>query len=241
MTVSEPANGVMRKAAPAAARAQAPRSRAGMTPANGGLMLDRAAKPRRTGLELPPELPFETWQRIGGQIALIADSSNWWLGDWLAYGTSYYADRYRRAVEETRLDYQTLRNYAWIARRFPMARRRDKLSMQHHAEVARLPVEQQELWLDRAERHRWSRNRLRAELRRLGELGRVNEDRSSVRVGIDIPPDKEAAWSRAAGRANSSLAEWIILVLDDAAASALDIAGSAHGGDASQQEAAHPA
>ena len=41
------------------------------------------------------------------------------------------------------LDYQTLRNYAWVARRFAMSRRRDTLSFGHHAEVPALPEPEQ--------------------------------------------------------------------------------------------------
>ena len=49
------------------------------------------------------------------------------------------------------LDYQTLRNYAWVARRFPAGRRRAGVSFAHHAEVARLPEPEQDYWLRRAE------------------------------------------------------------------------------------------
>ncbi|MGW2199779.1 hypothetical protein ACWCSH_46560, partial [Streptosporangium sp. NPDC001682] len=46
------------------------------TPSQGSkLALDSSAKPRRTGLQLPVSLPFDTWRRIGHQISLIADSS----------------------------------------------------------------------------------------------------------------------------------------------------------------------
>lgn len=40
------------------------------------------------------------------------------LGDWLAYGQAVYANRHRTAVERTSLNYQALRNYAWVARQF---------------------------------------------------------------------------------------------------------------------------
>lgn len=35
------------------------------------------------------------------------------------YGQAAYTGRYRDAIEQASLDYQTLRNYAWVARRFP--------------------------------------------------------------------------------------------------------------------------
>ncbi|MFD9426223.1 MULTISPECIES: hypothetical protein [unclassified Streptomyces] len=64
------------------------------------------------------------------------NSSAWWLADWLIHGEATYGwRRYKEAVERTGLDYQTLRHYAWVARRFEHDRRRDSLSFAHHAAV----------------------------------------------------------------------------------------------------------
>jgi hypothetical protein len=140
------------------------------TPSRGGgpvegLSLSSAVAARRTALRLPEDLPLVSWRRIGRQINLIGDSSQWWLADWLVYGQARFPDRYKQAVAETSLEYQTLRNYAWVARRFEMSRRRDKVSFQHHAEVAALPEPDQDLWLNRAERLGWSLSELRRQLR----------------------------------------------------------------------------
>jgi hypothetical protein len=119
----------------------------------------------RMGLELPRRLGFEAWQRIGTQLSAAVSSSAWCLGDWLVYGQAAFSGRYRDALEQTSLDYQTLRNYAWVARRFPLSRRRDNLSFGHHAETAALPGPEQDFWLRKAADHRWSRNQLRQEIR----------------------------------------------------------------------------
>jgi hypothetical protein len=119
----------------------------------------------RIGMMLPRQLPYDKWIRIGRQLATISSSSAWCLGDWLAYGEDAYSGRYRDAIEQTSLDYQTLRNYAWVARRFALSRRRDTLSFAHHAEVARLPEPEQDFWLRKAVELSWSRNRLRQEVR----------------------------------------------------------------------------
>ena len=68
----------------------------------------------------------------------------WCLGDWLVFGEQAYAGRYRQAIERTSLDYQTLGNYAWVAKRFSLSRRRDELSFGHHSEVAALPEPEQD-------------------------------------------------------------------------------------------------
>jgi len=49
---------------------------------------------------------------------LAAVSSAWCLGDGLIAGQAAYGSRNRDAIGRTGLDYQTLRNYAWVAGRF---------------------------------------------------------------------------------------------------------------------------
>ena len=187
----------------------------------GRLGLNGDVMPRRTGLYLPTRLSYEDWERVGKQICLVSDSSAWWLGDWLVYGQDRYGDRYRRAVEATALDYQTLRNYAWVARQIPVSRRRDSLSFQHHAEVAALAEEEQEIWLDRAVMFRWSRNELRRQLREARNALR-HEEADPVVLRVAVDPDRERRWHEAADRMACSLDEWIALVLDQAAYMVLD-------------------
>src|SRR5262245_11948880 len=122
---------------------------------------DRGAQAQRSGLLLPHGLSFDVWRQIGSQIFLVTNSCAWWVGDWLAYGEDSFGDRYKQVIEETSLDYQTLRNYTWVAKSFTMSRRRDSLSFGHHAEVAALTEVEQDEWLTRAERFMWSRNELR--------------------------------------------------------------------------------
>jgi len=55
-----------------------------------------------------------------------------------------WGGKYEEAVRETGYDEGTLRNSASVCRRVEMSRRRDKLSFAHHAEVAKLPAEEQE-------------------------------------------------------------------------------------------------
>lgn len=192
-------------------------------PAATRLGLDDVAVPRRVGLGFPDQLPFATWKRIGRQLSLISDASTWWLGDWLVYGERRFADRYKRAVKETSLDYQTLRNYAWIARQFRMSRRRDKLSMSHHAEVAALTEPEQDMWLDRAEQLSWSRAELRRRLRasRRGMPDTITFE-PLVQLRIQVSPDREQRWQAAADNLNYSLSDWMAMVLDGAAETVLD-------------------
>ncbi|MER5811448.1 LmbU family transcriptional regulator [Streptomyces sp. NPDC002033] len=124
------------------------------------------AKVQKSGMILPQNLPERSWEQIGTDLRELVNSSAWWLADWLIYGEATYGwRRYKEAIERTGLDYQTLRNYAWVARRFDHHRRRDGLSFAHHAEVARLAPPEQDYWLRKAEQQKWSRNELRRSVR----------------------------------------------------------------------------
>jgi hypothetical protein len=172
----------------------------------------------RVGLKLPATLSYDRWEKAGLHIFQIADSSAWCLGDWLVYGQERYADRYQTGVQAAGLDYQTLRNYAWVARHFELWRRREGLSFGHHAEVASLPPAEADTWLDRAERHSWSRNELRLHLR---ESRRGNRTAAPARAGlprISVPCDRVERWREAASKGDRDFEEWILLALDRAAA-----------------------
>ncbi|TDD82049.1 LmbU family transcriptional regulator [Actinomadura rubrisoli] len=174
------------------------------------------------GLQIPSELTFEDWERAGRQLSGIVNSSAWWLGDWLVYGKEHYRDRYERGILAAGLQYQTLRNYAWVARRFEMVRRRPALSFQHHAEVASLAVEEQDMWLDRAEEMRWATKQLREGIR----LARANEAREVTRVEttrrLAVPGSHLQRWHLAAEQSGTDLQQWVLTTLDSAAAQALE-------------------
>ncbi|MGP3953246.1 LmbU family transcriptional regulator [Streptomyces sp. 7N604] len=170
---------------------------------------------RRTGLSLPPDLSLSEWRHLGQQIHIIADSSAWWLGDWLIFGQEHYPDRYRRALKQTSLDYQTLRNYAWVARKFEPGRRRGKLSFQHHAEVAAAPEAEQDAWLTRAEEGGWTRNELRRRMR-MERQSPETSDESAV-VQVKVFAERRIRWQRAADIAGLGLMDWIVQMLDEAA------------------------
>jgi hypothetical protein len=174
----------------------------------------------RVGLVIPNGLPYDGWEQAGERIVGVMDSSAWCLGDWVVYGESQYADRYRTAVERMGLEYQTIRNYAWVARRFDKSRRRPALSFQHHAEVASLSAKEQEVWLTRAEHLGWSRNELRKKLRVARGTGVQAEVRVLVPV-IKAEPQRLARWRAAAARSDDELEDWIVLRLDAAAAATL--------------------
>jgi hypothetical protein len=186
--------------------------------AHDGTRINNQVLATRLGLRFAGALSFEGWERAGEQISRVISSSAWCLGDWIIVGQSRFANRYRQVVEAVGLDYQTIRNYAWVARRFELSRRRDTLSFQHHAEVASFPPAEQDYWLDRAEDHGWSRNRLRQEVRNSRGIGMRGRPASSVLPRIVVTGEQIARWRATAEQMRMSLETWIILNLDSAAA-----------------------
>jgi hypothetical protein len=198
-----------------------------------GSQLDHIAMPR-AGLNLPRDLPFDTWLRIGRHLSVLATSSAWCLGDWLVYGEAAYSGRYRDAIERTSLDYQTLRNYAWVARCFSLSRRRDRLSFSHHLEVAALPEPEQDFWLRKAEEHGWSRNRLRREVRsslsQRSASGETDTDLTPIgdkgagelRIKLKLTPGQLELCEKAAVKEGLSVECWAAAILEHAAQSAVE-------------------
>ncbi|MFI9754694.1 LmbU family transcriptional regulator [Streptomyces collinus] len=176
----------------------------------------------RVGLRMPARMAYDEWERAGQQLAGVLDSSSWWLGDWLVYGKDHYTDRYQRGIRAAGLSYQTLRNYAWVARRFGFARRRPALSFQHHAELASMPAEEQDLWLDRAEEGRWSTKQLRAALRVARQDERRPRTLTEPSGRLEVPGHRLRRWHEAAEQLGVDFEQWVTATLDSAAASALE-------------------
>jgi hypothetical protein len=180
----------------------------------------------KVGLQMPTQMAYDEWERAGRQLADVLDSSSWWLGDWLVYGKDHYTDRYQRGIRAAGLSYQTLRNYAWVSRRFDLTRRRPTLSFQHHAELASMPVEEQDLWLDRAEQRQWTTKQLRSAIRaaRQGEQQQCGPAEPSRR--LEVPGSRLQWWHKAAEQLGVDFEQWVMTTLDSAAASALEELGS---------------
>jgi hypothetical protein len=184
----------------------------------------------RVGLLLPRQLTFEAWLGVGRQLLVVVNSSAWCLGDWLVYGQQAFASRYREAVERTGLDYQTLRNYAWVAKRFELSRRRDALSFGHHAEVAALPGPEQDFWLRKAEQFGWPTSQLRREVRASLQQRKESHAQAEqtdpeqaqpasqlVTIRVSLTPEQAQLCQEAAATHALTVAAWAAHVLSHAA------------------------
>jgi hypothetical protein len=163
-------------------------------------------------------MSFEAWKLLGAKIGRCSNAACWWLGDWLAFGETRYGRRYKDAIAVTGLDYQTLRNYVHVARRFDLSRRRDNLSFQHHAEVCALSDDDQDFWLGVAAAQGWPKAELRRRVR-ASRAARRARSSSVVRLPLELP--RERRWREAARCSGFELDEWMLRALDDAATTAI--------------------
>jgi hypothetical protein len=115
----------------------------------------------RCGIEFHGDLSFEEWESIGEKLGDAERSIGFMIGDWINYGESRYGEKYNDAIACTGLEYQTLMNYAWVARKVEISARAENLTFRHHQAVAKLKdPEEQKHWLEMAEKHALSYRRL---------------------------------------------------------------------------------
>lgn len=90
---------------------------------------------------------FESTGKSHAQAAMI-------LGDLLAFGDKHFHETYANVIDATReymrLSINKLKRWEWVASRVEPSRRREVLSLEHHAEVAPLAAEKQDHYLQLA-------------------------------------------------------------------------------------------
>jgi hypothetical protein len=123
------------------------------------------------------DLDVTEWIILGRRLGTIGRGVAWWIGDWVNYGNAKFGQKYSRAARITGYDVQSLMNMSYVASRFDCSRRRENLSWSHHSELAGLPIEDQEMWLENAERKHLSVRGLREAVRtwRANQLGDASD------------------------------------------------------------------
>jgi hypothetical protein len=133
------------------------------------------------------DLEHADWLATGRRLGAIGRCSQWWIGDWVRYGTARWGEKYAEAARVTGYDVASLRNMAWVASRFDLSLRNDKLTWSHHVLLAPLEPEEQRRWLRRASDERLSVADLRLELRGLREGdSKPSQTAVAVRDGGDV-------------------------------------------------------
>ncbi len=138
------------------------------------------------------DLGQSEWLTTGRRLGAIGRCSQWWIGDWIRYGTARWGEKYSEAARVTGYDVASLRNMAWVASQFDLSLRSDKLSWSHHVLLAPLKEDEQRRWIAQAVEQRLSVADLRLELRARrqpdGERERSSAGGGRSQEGGDVCP-----------------------------------------------------
>lgn len=153
-------------------------------------IIDGLALTSDVGMSLAKDLSYAEWEQVGFKLAKFGRSMQWWIGDWINYGSKKYGETYKAAIQATGLAYGTVRNFQAVCGQFELSRRRDSLSYQHHADVCGLEKKDQDELLDIAERDGLSCAKLRELVRQKKALANTQEA-SELQVVDDQSTDDE--------------------------------------------------
>lgn len=139
----------------------------------------------KLSLEIPADIGREDWLALGRDISRGRDISSWHLGDWACHGERRWGDL-TAAAAALGVRRKTLYNYASVARRIEVSRRRETLSFVHHEAVAQLPPEDGDGLLDHAEAGGWSRETLRDAAREASAEGRLRAENDRLKRELAV-------------------------------------------------------
>ena len=134
------------------------------------------------GIQFNEELTFEEWDVLGQKLAPLGRSIGFIIGDWINYGEERYGEKYDEALARTKITYQTLRDFSYVARKVELSWRHDNLSFEHHKVVAKLKTqEEKQHWLGVADQEGLSYRRLRKSI----NFGRVATEEETQGDSMD--------------------------------------------------------
>lgn len=121
-----------------------------------------------TNLTFKRDVSKEEWMDVFKALKQVEGCVQFWIGDCLAYRQQKWG-MYDDIAEETGMDKSTLATYKSISQNVKPLLRNKELSFNHHKEVASLPPEKQELFLNMAVEDKLSvrdlRNKIKKEKR----------------------------------------------------------------------------
>lgn len=111
---------------------------------------------------------MEDAQTILNAFIGVRDKSKWIIGDLLNIAERKWGEKYTGLVDANLYEPATLRQWAWVCRNVHLSMRIDKLSFQHHLEVAGLPDDVQKEILEKASSEEWSSRSIKDEVKNRG-------------------------------------------------------------------------
>jgi len=130
----------------------------------------------KTSLILDESISDEDYLKVGKFLTKVKKSLMWWIGDWCAFGDN---EKFwgTGVIETIRSHYsdKSIYNATWVCHKIEPSRRREKLDIGHHEVVASLEPEEQDYWLERAEKENLSVMKLRRLIKREKLLAEAKE------------------------------------------------------------------
>ena len=113
----------------------------------------------KTALIIKRTLNWEECQILVNCLHGMHTAIAWYAGDLMNYTYSLFGENFAQLFKDW--DPQTLSNWKWVAKSIPASRRRETVKWSIHAQVAKLPSDQQEKWLQATEENKWSVRQLK--------------------------------------------------------------------------------
>lgn len=120
---------------------------------------------------------FEQWLAIGRNLVDQRRNVDWLLGDWLAEGKERYPEQvgFDFLADALGIAPRRLKDIDQAVRAFPAHMRDTTLTIEHHAGVASLPVQEALPLLKQAKEQHWTPEQTRVEASRLRMSDRTHE------------------------------------------------------------------
>jgi len=140
----------------------------------------------KTSLILDESISDEDYLKVGKFLTKVKKSLMWWIGDWCVFGDSekFWGTGVIQAIRSHYSD-KTIYNAALVCKKIEPSRRREKLEFGHHEAVASLEPEEQDHWLERAEKERLSVMKLRRLIKREKLLAEAKKEYEQEAIVTD--------------------------------------------------------
>jgi len=129
------------------------------------ITIDQYCKLEKTSLVFKRDISQDEWMTVFKALKTVEGCVQFWIGDCLAYRQQKWG-MYDDIAEETGMDKKTLWEYKNVSESVKPSARAEHLSYTHHREVAALPPEKQELFLQKAVDEKLSVRELREEIKK---------------------------------------------------------------------------
>lgn len=137
----------------------------------------------KNGLVIHDSITVDEWKNLGLSLKQVEGCVQFWIGDWARYGekrgfTGKYTDSkvYDELEEITGLQRDTIQKFKSVSDRVESGIRIPDLTFNHHREVASLPPEKQQEYLNEASENKWSVRELRNKVRNSNIISNDNPE-----------------------------------------------------------------